>query len=119
MTAPLRPYMMGYGYGMGQAGEGNDYFGSPDPGKEPAGGMPSVGNRTQGMDAGFMGPMGRNPDQGFTAHELPGAFNPMTGMHNRPDIDLGGGYHMPYGATPEGRQGGSAQELMESGLLPN
>jgi hypothetical protein len=102
--------------GIMAASQAHPVAGVSDPGFTPTHGLPPVGNRTQAMDSGFMGPKGVMPTG--TAHDLPGAFNPQTGTHNPADIDLGGGYHMPYSATPERRQSVSADELMRSGI-PN
>lgn len=75
-------------------------------------------------DPGFEAPMGmggshETPDamfHGAPAHTLPGAFNVITNSHNPADIDLGGGYRMPYSATPAGRQASSTEGLQGFGF---
>jgi len=79
---------------------------------------PSMQRPTLGGGSPGLAGTTQDPRLAGTAHTLPGAFNPVTGAHNPADIDLGGGYSMPYSATPEARQALSAQQLMESGI-PN
>lgn len=58
-----------------------------------------------------------SPVQG-TAHALPGSFNPVTGVHNPSDVDLGGGYRMPYNMTREGAMRADSSDLGGFGFNP-
>lgn len=53
---------------------------------------------------------------GIPGHMRPGAFNPMTQSHNPADINLGGGYSMAGGETPQGRRGRAASQLTAANI---
>lgn len=107
-------------YDQGTTGGGEPEFTLPSrgtPNMTPSFRLPTdmldrgVGDRTAGdmLDRG--GPGGGPP-----AHMRPGAFNPTTQSHNPADINLGDGYSMAGGETPQGRRGRAASQLTAANI---
>jgi hypothetical protein len=92
-----------------QPSNGGPPRGAPGPGAPMRDTAPGRGVNPFTPDAAYAPPTG-------TAHDLPGAYNPLTGTHNPADINLGDGYRMPYSMTGAGRRASTADLLMHSGL---
>lgn len=116
------PPAMGPGSTFGPGGRPLDI----DPGFTAPRGLTPQRNIDPGFDAPpTRGPGGQVLDPGFgegegtpRAHLLPGAFNPITNAHNPADIDLGGGYTLPYAESPAGKQEESVRGLEGFGFTP-